>query len=126
MARPERGSTSTWLTTAFWRTVSRPVARAACSVEPGLLKKGNSPQAPAALARQIVAFVQGARRLELQKKPGIAETLDWTAALLRMDVDAIGAAAAEPLMDTLGALVKTRDDRAAFTPEVVARLAAAC
>ena len=88
--------------------------------------RARAPQAPAALARQIVAFVQGARRLELQKKPGIAETLDWTAALLRLDVVAIDAAAAEPLMDTLGALVKSRDDRAAFTPEVVARLAAAC
>jgi MoxR-like ATPase len=88
--------------------------------------RARAPQAPAELARQIVAFVQAARRLELQKKPGIAETLDWTATLLRLDVAQIDAAAADSLMDTLGALVKTRDDRAAFTREVVARLAAAC
>jgi MoxR-like ATPase len=88
--------------------------------------RARAPQAPAELARQIVAFVQAARRIELQKKPGIAETLDWTATLLRLDVAQIDAAAADSLMDTLGALVKTRDDRAAFTREVVARLAAAC
>jgi MoxR-like ATPase len=88
--------------------------------------RARAPQAPAELARQIVAFVQAARRLELQKKPGIAETLDWTATLLRLDVAQIDAAAADSLLDTLGALVKTRDDRAAFTREVVARLAAAC
>ena len=40
------------------------------------------PEAAGALARQLVAFVQEARRMELRKKPGIAETLDWTAALL--------------------------------------------
>ena len=45
-----------------------------------------APQATAALAQQIVAFVQAVRRIELQKRPGIAETLDWTAALLRLGV----------------------------------------
>jgi len=40
------------------------------------------PDAGAQLARQVVAFVQGLRRLDLRKKPGIAESLDWTAALL--------------------------------------------
>ena len=38
------------------------------------------------LARQLVEFVQAVRRMELQKKPGIAETLDWTAALLRLGI----------------------------------------
>ncbi|HMN78875.1 MAG TPA: MoxR family ATPase [Burkholderiaceae bacterium] len=84
------------------------------------------PDAPQALARQIVAFVQAVRRMELQKKPGIAETLDWAAALLRLDVRVIDAAGVERLLDTLSALIKTRDDRAAFPREVVARLAAAC
>jgi MoxR-like ATPase len=79
-----------------------------------------------ALAQQIVAFVQGVRRMELQKKPGIAETLDWTAALLRLDIPVIDIDGAERIMATLGALIKTRDDRAALPPEVVARLAAAC
>jgi MoxR-like ATPase len=79
-----------------------------------------------ALAQQIVAFVQGVRRMELQKRPGIAETLDWTAALLRLGVSTIDVAGAERILDTLSALIKTRDDRAAFPREVVARLAAAC
>ena len=85
-----------------------------------------APQAGAALAQQIVAFVQGVRRMELQKKPGIAETLDWTAALLRLGISVIDRDGAEGILETLGALIKTRDDRAAFPREAVARLAAAC
>ena len=85
-----------------------------------------APRAAAALAQQIVAFVQGARRMELQKKPGIAETLDWTAALLRLGISVIDKDGAERIMETLSALIKTRDDRAAFPREVVARMAAAC
>ena len=85
-----------------------------------------APEVPAALAAQIVAFVQSVRRMELQKKPGIAETLDWAAALLRLDISVIDKDGAERIMQTLSTLVKTRDDRVAFTREVVARLAAAC
>ena len=48
-----------------------------------------APEAEAALAQQIVAFVQAVRRMELQKKPGIAETLDWTAALLRLGISTL-------------------------------------
>jgi MoxR-like ATPase len=64
--------------------------------------------------------------MELQKRPGIAETLDWTAALLRLGVSTLEPDGAEQILDTLSALIKTRDDRAAFPREVVARLAAAC
>ena len=85
-----------------------------------------APQAAGDLARQVVEFVQSVRRMELQKKPGIAETLDWTAALLRLGISAIDDDGAERILDTLSALIKTRDDRAAFTREVVARIAAAC
>jgi MoxR-like ATPase len=85
-----------------------------------------APDVGAELARQIVAFVQAARRLDLKKKPGIAETLDWTAALLRLGVTVIDADGAERIMETLSALIKTRDDRAAFPRDIVARLAAAC
>ncbi len=63
-------------------------------------------------ARQIVAFVQGVRRMDLQKKPGIAETLDWTAALLRLGISSIDDDGAERILETLRALIKTRDDRA--------------
>jgi MoxR-like ATPase len=78
------------------------------------------------LAQQIVAFVQSVRRMELQKKPGIAETLDWTAALLRLGISTIDKDGAERIMETLSTLIKTREDRVAFPREVVARLAAAC
>jgi len=85
-----------------------------------------APGVAAELAQQIVAFVQSVRRMELQKKPGIAETLDWTAALLRLGISVIDQDGADRIMETLGALIKTRDDRAAFPREMVARLAAAC
>jgi MoxR-like ATPase len=85
-----------------------------------------APQVAAELARQIVAFVQAVRAMDLEKRPGIAETLDWAAALLRLEVARIDLDSTEPIMESLSALIKTRADRAAFPREVVARLAAAC
>jgi len=85
-----------------------------------------APQVAAELAQQIVAFVQAVRRMDLEKRPGIAETLDWAAALLRLEIARIDLDSAEPIMESLSALIKTRADRAAFAREVVARLAAAC
>jgi len=84
------------------------------------------PDAAGQFARQLVEFVQSVRRMDLQKKPGIAETLDWTAALLRLGMSTIDADGAERIVETLSALIKTRDDRAGLTREVVARIAAAC
>ena len=84
------------------------------------------PQATEQFARQIVEFVQRVRRLELQKKPGVAETLDWAAAVLRLGISAIDDAAVARIMESLSALVKTRADRTAFTRDVVAHIAAAC
>ena len=85
-----------------------------------------APDAPAQLARQLVEFVQAVRRMDLQKKPGIAETLDWAAALLRLGISTIDDDGAERIVESLSALIKTRDDRAGFTRDVVARIAAAC
>ena len=85
-----------------------------------------APAVATELARQIVAFVQAVRGMDLKKKPGIAETLDWTAALLRLEIASIEVDGAERIMESLSALIKTRDDRVAFPREVVARLAAAC
>jgi len=85
-----------------------------------------APEAAAALAQQIVSFVQAVRQMDLQKKPGIAETLDWTAALLRLGISSIGVDGTERILETLSALIKTRDDRAALPRAAVARLAAAC
>jgi MoxR-like ATPase len=85
-----------------------------------------APQAAGELARQLVEFVQSVRRMDLRKKPGIAETLDWAAALLRLGISVIDDEGAERILESLSALIKTREDRAGFTREVVARIAAAC
>ena len=85
-----------------------------------------APQAAGELARQVVEFVQGVRRMDLRKKPGIAETLDWAAALLRMGIPVIDDDGAERILESLSAPIKTREDRAGFTREVVARIAARC
>jgi len=73
------------------------------------------------LALQIVRFVQGLRREELEKTPGIAETLDWTAALLRLDLKSLDA---DPraVQASLICLLKTEADQKAVTPEVTGRL----
>ena len=65
------------------------------------------PEAPAQLARQVTAFVQELRQAELYKVPGIAETLEWTAALVALDRDALDESVVE---DTLGVLLKYQDD----------------
>jgi MoxR-like ATPase len=84
------------------------------------------PEAAGQFARQLVEFVQTVRRMDLQKRPGIAETLDWAAALLRLGVSTIDEDGTERIVESLSALVKTRADRAGFTRDVVARIAAAC
>jgi len=65
------------------------------------------PEAPAQLARQVTAFVQELRQAELYKVPGIAETLEWTAALVALDRDELD----ESIIDeTLGVVLKYQDD----------------
>jgi MoxR-like ATPase len=75
------------------------------------------------LARQVVEFVQTLRQRELRKQPGIAETLDWAEALLRLD---IGNLAQDPdaLSDSLACLLKTREDRAGLADADIERLVA--
>jgi MoxR-like ATPase len=65
---------------------------------PGVSKK---------LSEQVVAFVQGLRKEDLFKSPGVAETLDWAGALTELDVVALDPAT---VSDTLGALLKYQDD----------------
>jgi MoxR-like ATPase len=65
------------------------------------------PEAPAQLARQVTAFVQELRQAELYKVPGIAETLEWTAALVALDRDALDEAVVDA---TLGVILKYRED----------------
>jgi MoxR-like ATPase len=66
-----------------------------------------APDAPAHLAREVVQFVQELRRADLYKLPGVAETLDWLAALVALDQTALSEAV---VSDTLGALLKYRED----------------
>ncbi len=65
------------------------------------------PQAPEQLARQVTAFVQELRRMELYKVPGVAETLDWAAALVALDQKALSP---EVVDETLGVLLKYQED----------------
>ena len=65
------------------------------------------PNAPERLARQLVEFVQGLRRVELYKVPGIAETLDWAEALVTLDAQELELPVVK---DTLGMLLKYQDD----------------
>ena len=79
------------------------------------------PEIDQALAGQIVRFVQAVRREDLRKKPGIAETLDWAAALVGLGVHDL-AGDSEIVHESLMCLLKTREDQAQIPIEVVERL----
>jgi len=59
------------------------------------------------LARQVTGFIQKLREMDLYKLPGVAETLDWTTALVALDQQAL-----DPMIvdETLGAVLKYQDD----------------
>ena len=65
------------------------------------------PNAPERLAWQVCTVVQDLRRMDLQKVPGVAETLDWTRALMMLGRDKLDLAVAR---DTLGVIVKMQED----------------
>jgi MoxR-like ATPase len=65
------------------------------------------PQAPAQLAQEVTTFVQELRQADLYKIPGVAETLDWTAALVALDQHAL---TLDIVADTLGVILKYQDD----------------
>jgi len=67
------------------------------------------PSVPAALARSVVAAVTRLRELDLVKPPGVAETIDWARTLDFLGASVLDRPVAE---DTLGAVVKDRDDLA--------------
>ena len=77
------------------------------------------PGAAEALSRQIVAFVQGLRQLDLGKLPGIAETIDWARALMELDAVVLDP---EVVQHTLGLLLKYQDDIAAVQGNEALRL----
>jgi MoxR-like ATPase len=75
----------------------------------------------ASLALQIARVVEGVRKEELRKVPGVAETLDWAAALVGLDVKDLHDAH-EAVHETLMCLLKTREDKARVSREVSARI----
>ncbi|WP_321397021.1 MoxR family ATPase [Emcibacter sp.] len=81
------------------------------------------PDCPPGLASQIVRFIQNLRREDLKKIPGIAETLDWTAALVGLDVSDLGDDV-ELVHNTLLCVLKTREDIEAMPVEIVSKLIA--
>ena len=65
------------------------------------------PEAPERLAREVVGFVHRLREADLTKVPGIAETLDWAAALLSLGAREL---APELVDETLGVVLKYEED----------------
>jgi len=79
------------------------------------------PAIDTALAEQIVGFVQALRKQDLEKNPGVAEMLDWAAALSGLG---IGSLSDDPvaLQATLVCLLKTESDSAQIPTEVAQRI----
>src|SRR5947199_4536335 len=65
-----------------------------------------APGASEKLSREVVAFVQRLRGMDLYKAPGVAETIDWTRSLLVLDTVSLDP---QTIGDTLGALLKYQD-----------------
>ncbi|WP_334068181.1 MULTISPECIES: MoxR family ATPase [Rhodobacterales] len=84
--------------------------------------KARCPEVEAQLADQIVGFVQRLREEELEKTPGVAEMLDFAAALMGLGIADL---TDDPsvLQSTLTTLLKTQSDQANVTREVAGRIA---
>jgi MoxR-like ATPase len=80
-----------------------------------------APKAARGLSREVVAFVQRLRKSDLFKLPGVAETIDWTNCLVALDRVALDP---ETVNNTLGVLLKYRDDLEKISGEEAARLTA--
>jgi MoxR-like ATPase len=78
-----------------------------------------APGAAAGLSREVVAFVQQLRKSDLFKLPGVAETIDWANCLVALDRVALDP---ETVNNTLGVLLKYRDDLERVAGEEATRL----
>jgi MoxR-like ATPase len=83
--------------------------------------KERVPQATATLSAQVTKVVQELRTRELYKVPGVSETIDWAAALAALDRQTLDATTAD---ETLGVLLKAREDIEAIRGGVLAELIA--
>jgi MoxR-like ATPase len=81
--------------------------------------KRKAPGAGQHLSKEVVGFVQQLRTMDLFKLPGIAETIDWTEALMQLDVLEL---TPQAINDTLGVLLKYQDDIARIQGSEAARL----
>jgi MoxR-like ATPase len=79
------------------------------------------PDIGAQLSNQLVECIQSLRQMELRKKPGIGETLDWAAALMQLDVENLNSDP-ELIMGSLVCVLKTRDDRNQVTQDMLDQL----
>jgi len=79
------------------------------------------PKAGAVLSLQIARVVEAIRKEDLRKVPGVAETLDWAAALVGLDISDLRQSP-ETVHETMMCLLKTREDRARLPREVAERL----
>ena len=77
------------------------------------------PGASQRLSAEVVNFIQELRHMDLFKLPGIAETIDWTRALMQLDRVALDP---DVINDTLGALLKYQDDIAKLQGSEAARI----
>ena len=100
----------------FYHWVDYPDARR----ELEILKR-KAPKASAALSREVVAFVQRLRGVDLFKLPGVAETIDWANCLVALDKLALDP---ETVNNTLGVLLEYRDDIERVSGEEAARMVA--
>ncbi|TAN55137.1 MAG: MoxR family ATPase [Betaproteobacteria bacterium] len=78
-----------------------------------------APRASAALSKEVVAFVQRLRTVDLFKLPGVAETIDWANCLVALDRIALDP---ETVNNTLGVLLKYQDDIERIAGEEAGRL----
>lgn len=78
-----------------------------------------APQAADTLSREVVAFIARLRGMALYKAPGVAETIDWAAALAALDKTVLDP---EAVQATLGVVLKYEDDIARLDAETVAQL----
>jgi MoxR-like ATPase len=81
-----------------------------------------APHVSAKLSAEVVAFVQRLRSQDLFKLPGVAETIDWAAALTHLDAHELAPGAVD---ETLGVLLKYQDDIAKIRGAEAAKLVAA-
>jgi MoxR-like ATPase len=83
--------------------------------------KRKAPKASAALSKEVVAFVQRLRGIDLFKLPGVAETIDWANCLVALDRMTLDP---ETVNNTLGVLLKYQDDIERIAGEEATRLVA--